>query len=140
VLCYDVYKNGSRVCRAGVGDAGVLTVILSWVASEGRRRRGKARFHCDLHVGGLYHPKPNVNSHVRWPDPKLHVGDELLVRVIEAEDPDVPTSTTVDDAAETERMQREYYEELKRQFEPERSAAPPRKKRPGLKRKAKPTL
>ena len=127
MLCYDVYKNGQRICRAGVGKSGVLSVIVSWVGNENVKGRSGADYHSDLHIGGLFHPEPKTNTHIRWPDPKLHVGDELTVRLVEADNPDPPTSTEVDDPAATERMQRKYYQVLKRQFEPKRGRATGRK-------------
>ena len=94
MICFDVYVNGKKLCRAGVGATGVLTAIVNWVGipagpspSGPRRARREAR----LHVGGLWHPEPDENEHLLWHDHKLGVGDRITVRLVEAAVVDPPT-------------------------------------------------
>ena len=137
MLCYDVYKNGERICRAGIGEEGVLTVILSWVSNEAKGVRRLPRYRSNLHIGGLYQPEPEVNAHVRWTEPVINIGDEVIVRVVEAPTADEPISTQIDDPDYINQREREYYEVLKQKYEPTRSSSSARKKRPPRGRKKK---
>ena len=64
MLCFDVYVNARRQCRAGVGSGGT-TAILHCSAglrrSAGARARSK-RDQVDLNVGGLFQPAPRGES------------------------------------------------------------------------------
>ena len=66
MIVFEVIINGKRVCRAGVGSAGVLSAIVNWVGGSpgaprkgGRTRSGEAW----VHVGGLYGTKARTNVH-----------------------------------------------------------------------------
>ena len=48
MLCFDVYINGRRLCRAGLA-AGGLSIIIHWSNWRSRSKRGST----DLDVGGL---------------------------------------------------------------------------------------
>jgi hypothetical protein len=90
MLCFDVSLNGKRVCRAGLGPEGVLTSIVTWVYHTGPsddRSQLRAK-QVDLHVGGLVN-----DDHVAWTDMygDLTVGDNVLVSIVEADNPDEPS-------------------------------------------------
>jgi hypothetical protein len=89
VICFEVSLNGERLCLASVGEAGVLTQILSWsvAAPEDRApdyESDSAPVH--LQVGGM---TPN-RKHVHWLGGlrDVHPGDSITIRVVEAERPD----------------------------------------------------
>jgi hypothetical protein len=106
VLCFDVSVNGKRVARAGVGEHGVLTAVLSWVSQPENNRSELI-----LELGGL-----TGDEHKRWPDKSLSIGDQLEVVIVDARWPDVPVIERRDQAYE-ETAERKYYERLKEKYE-----------------------
>jgi hypothetical protein len=81
MYAFEVFVNGKRICVAGIGTNGVLSVNITHLPF---RRRKETR----LYVGGLNTP---ANEHVRWKQPMLRVGDEVRVKVIETETVDKPS-------------------------------------------------
>lgn len=79
---FEVRLNGKKLCLAGIGDDGVLTVIANWVGSK----RGSD---LSLDVGGLISPTEEYISWVRHRP--LHVGDKITVRVAEKKAVDEPS-------------------------------------------------
>ncbi len=117
MIAFEVFLNGNKVCRAGVGDLGVLTTVLSWVRREGRntetREPGNIEEELTLNVGGLISSK---NEHVRWSKSKLTVGDEVHVRVVSVESVDPPSDRRTEDSAEDIRRQERYVEQMAKRF------------------------
>ena len=96
MICFDVYVNGSRICRAGIGAAGVLTTIVNWVGGSPKSRRKSGRTaegDLRLSVGGLYQTDRETDVYPQWADLHLHPGDHVEIRVVEADDPDKPHQT-----------------------------------------------
>jgi hypothetical protein len=91
MLCFRVSHNDKVVCTAGIGDDGVLSTILSWVARRGKPRPAGAT----LHVGGLAE-----HVHSSWVDgfERINLGDEVIIALVDAE-PDPPLETKLSDAA-----------------------------------------
>ena len=87
MLCFDVAVNGAKVCRAGVGNDGVLTAIVTWVGGPSARAEEPRSFSkTDLHVGGLV-----GNVHVAWDEHhSLRFGDKVDIIVVESDTPDEP--------------------------------------------------
>jgi hypothetical protein len=82
MLAFDVYLNQKKLCRAGIGDDGVLTTIVNWVT-------GKDRSDLFLEAGGLVSPR---DEHVNWVRQKrLRVGDRIQVKIVEANVVDKPS-------------------------------------------------
>ena len=130
MLCFDVLVNGARICRAGVGTSGVLSAIVSWVGKSARSPRKGGRTEpgeTRLHVGGLYNPKPSVNVHPSWAEQTLKVGDEVAIKVVEADNPDPAIEEAVRPKELIEREQRRYFLKMRKKFEREQK---PRAKRP----------
>ena len=117
MIAFEVFLNGNKVCRAGVGDLGVLTTVLSWVRREGRNTETREpriiEEELTLNVGGLISSK---NEHVRWSDDKLTVGDEVRVRVINLESVDPPRDRRTEDPAEDLKRQERYVEQMAKHF------------------------
>jgi hypothetical protein len=69
MIAFEVFLNGNKVCRAGVGDLGVLTTVLSWVRREGRntetRELGKIEEELTLNVSGLLSSEKGARPLVR---------------------------------------------------------------------------
>ena len=126
MICFEIILNRRRLCVAGVGDSGVLSTIISWVggspaapSKRGRTRAGDAQ----LHVGGLYNPEPHVNVHPRWINKRLKAGDEVTVRVIKCNHPDIAKEKTIQTDDDIREQQRQYYLSVKEQFEPSEHSA-----------------
>jgi hypothetical protein len=94
---FKVTLNGKKLCLAGVGDRGVLTAIVDWVAHD----RGER---LSLQVGGLAN-----EEHLQWMGPKrLRVGDEIRVKIVETASVDKPATKQPIDPAETLRAKKRY--------------------------------
>ena len=117
MIAFEVFLNGNKVCRAGVGDLGVLTTVLSWVRREGRntetREPGKIEEELTLNVSGLLSSK---NEHVRWSESKVTIGDEVRVRVVSAESVDPPDDRSTEDPAADIGRQERYVEQMAKRF------------------------
>ena len=96
---FDVSLNGKKVCLAGIGDDGVLSAIVNWVAGD----RAADLF---LEVGGLVNP---IREHVAWLEQKpLRVGDEIRIKIVETTSTDKPIKKHRIDPAEELRSQKRH--------------------------------
>ena len=75
-----IYRNGEKLCTAGIGTNGVLSAIVDWVG-----RSDKGNF--NMHVGGL---DSTTEEHVEWKVPAIGIGDEVSIRLIESAEADQP--------------------------------------------------
>jgi len=83
MLAFEVSLNGDKLCLAGIGNHGVLSSIVSWVARPGETGD------LFLSVGGLFSP---TEQHVDWVRTRyLSAGDEIRVRIVEADCVDKPS-------------------------------------------------
>ena len=123
MLVFDVFLNGRKLCRAGVGQGGVLTAFVTWAASQRgtpRRVRGSRPYRTKpvLQVGGLAD-----DTHRNWCRRMLATGDRVTIRVASADAFDPPASEEPRDPELVRRAEREYYLRLKRRFEREGKTA-----------------
>jgi hypothetical protein len=95
---FEVYLNGKQLCLAGVGDDGVLSAIVNWVAR-------KARGDLSLSVAGLVNP---VSEHVKWVSQDVCVGDEIAVKIVETNSTDKPIKRNRTNPAANVRYQKSY--------------------------------
>src|SRR5258708_2890131 len=94
---FRVSLNGKKLCLAGVGERGVLSAIVNWVAGD----HGADLF---MEVGGLA-----SKEHVAWVSQKrLGVGDEIRVKIVEARSVDKPVKKRRVHPAETLSSQKRY--------------------------------
>jgi hypothetical protein len=77
MMAFEISVNGRQVATIGVGEAGVLNVIMSWVAS-GPRNDGVR-----LHAGGISLP---TDDHVGWKMPAISLGDVVTIKVVESDE------------------------------------------------------
>jgi len=87
-----VYKNGEKVCTAGIGEFGVMATMITWVAhhpdklarwaAEGAPPT--APLELDLSVSGLVHDRLEPGEHLDWLKSPLVTGDEIRIRIIDA--------------------------------------------------------
>ena len=81
MIAFEIKVNGDKVALAGVGDKGVLSSIVTWVAE-----RDACREKTNLDVGGLVSP----STHVSWLERELQVGDCVEIRILESSEVDDP--------------------------------------------------
>ncbi len=124
MLALQVWVNGKKRCTAGIGEAGVLSSILTM----NRRRRespsqsGKTEWGnwaITLDVGGLSStPDQREAEHVHWIGEPLKVGDRVSVRIVEVKRVDAPgkryRAYSDEEIALVEERQRHEREKLKR--------------------------
>jgi hypothetical protein len=114
---FDVFLNGRKLCRAGVGADGVLNAIISWAkligpAARTARQLKSPSEETKLHVGGL-----RGDTHRQWAARSLKVGDRVAVAVSRARGFDPPIREQSRDPRLEERAERRSYARLKRRFE-----------------------
>ena len=104
---FDVSLNGKKLCRAGIGDDGVLTTIVNWVT---RKNTGDLF----LEVGGLV---STVDEHVSWVNQKpLQVGDTIRVTLVEAKSVDEPKKKQRPSKVELIKARKRYVRKMAKQF------------------------
>jgi hypothetical protein len=86
MICFEVKKNGERVCVAGVDSECVLSTIVNYinVTDPGPTTRRVL----DVYVGGL---NTASQQHLKWATVDLVVGDRVEVSIVESEKADPPT-------------------------------------------------
>ena len=118
MICFDVSLNGTRLCRAGIGERGVMTAITSFTRRDESTPDGSPNDgEIECSVGGLV-TEDGTYSHRRWVEKKLVVGDELALAVVESDKPDAPDSIQREEAEWREQREYEYYLRLKEKYEP----------------------
>ena len=105
----EIVLNGRKLCNAGVGDSGVLTAIVTWRFREGERAKSSRRTQDDLRldVGGL---NDLAAEDIRWRNRPLRIGDEVRIRIGEAERATKPASRERSDPALIEKAEKKYLE------------------------------
>jgi hypothetical protein len=80
MLAFEVSVNGERLCIAGTGTSNVVAVGVGWA----RRDADTIRFN----VGGIV--ADDSNEHFYWKPPSIGIGDEITIRLIDADTGDKP--------------------------------------------------
>jgi len=127
MVCFEVFLNEQRVCLAGVGEHGVLSAFLSWhslaPAERAPYQEGQGP-HLGLTVNGRGGSQLGESLHWIDDDVPIQVGNEVRIRIIDADTPDEPRRKTAREQREAARgTRRRLYEELKREFESDGAAA-----------------
>ena len=117
---FEVFVNQKRLCLAGIGDDGVLTAIVTFATKNG------VRDDLELHVGGLI---SRVRENVTWTNQPLNVGDEIRVKIIDANTTDAPLKRERDDPADDLKRQKNYVREMAKKFGWKIQPKPKRSKR-----------
>ncbi|MGK3983898.1 hypothetical protein WME99_12725 [Sorangium sp. So ce136] len=78
MIAFRISVNGTKICTAGIGPGGVLSIVVSRVAGA------PAALLEDGHVliSGL---DSDRREHSLWPSPTLRVGDEIGIEILEAD-------------------------------------------------------
>lgn len=84
---FEVKVNGNIVCTAGIqSEKGVLTTHIISVTGLDNQPDG-----ISLNISGL---NSAINESLKWVAKEVRIGDEILVRIIDSEEIDQPTSTS----------------------------------------------
>jgi hypothetical protein len=78
MLAFEISVNGKRVCTA------TLERVLSTVVTC----TSHTPDHIDFRVGGV--PETSVGEHIEWETPRIGIGDEVTIRIIETDSADPP--------------------------------------------------
>jgi len=132
MICFDVNLNGQRLCRAGVGESGTITTFVSWTGGaplspvpRGRTTAGLSR----LSVGGAFGSLER-QEYPQWVERQIRPGDTVSITVVKANSADRYRRKGQVTAESTAKLERRYYLQLKRRFEPSAKArSRPRKRR-----------
>lgn len=109
MLAIEVEINGKRRCRAGLAGDGVVSAILSWVTKCGLPRDDGVRFQ----VGGL----DSVHGeHMNWLVRDLAVGDEVLIRVVDAPKATAPIKESRRPVDSSPRREKAYVRRMAKKF------------------------
>ena len=103
---FEVHLNGKRLCVAGIGEDGVLSMVITDVAR-------KERSHLDLRVGGLF---SNTGEHVEWGVQRLETGDDVRVKIIESTSIDSPSRRRQPDPKEELASKKRYIRRVAREL------------------------
>lgn len=118
MIAFNVYLNGKKVCIAGVADTGVLSAHVTWVRRTGEHtlsmQSDGVEEELTMDVGGLITP---TDEYVRWADRRaVQVGDEIRIKIVEAERVDPPPIRNRSDPAADLRRQKRYVREMAKRF------------------------
>lgn len=99
MLAFEVQLNGKNPIKAGQEDMCVLSAIISATGVLGKESAGtktkKESFELSYRVGGLSSESgEDPGQHFEWISKSgLKIGDEILVRIIEAKNTDAPINS-----------------------------------------------
>ena len=128
MIAVSVSVNGEPACVAGATDMGVIYAIIGASGKLGPQSVGTERFpgtvDVDLRLSGLTRPRDSkAAANLSWLKRKLHVGDQVVIRIVEATDADAPATSAPADlvSEEDERSKfeeiRDIYLELRKKYE-----------------------
>ena len=80
MLAFELSVNGQRLCIASTATNSVLSTVMTWVKHRPDR--------VDFNVGGL--DAADSAQHTAWRTPRLAVGDEVRIRLIDTDSFDQP--------------------------------------------------
>ena len=109
-LCFEIAVNDGAPILAGEDNISVLSACLTFVSS---------RNEMELSAGGLISRGRHDNEHIEWLKHQLQVGDVVSIRIVESASPSSPLSRERQGPVDSERDEREYYERLKKRYEPQ---------------------
>ncbi len=84
MIALEIHLNGQKLCRAGIGDTGVLSAIVTFATRVASA--GKIDQNLFIDVAGLITPE---RKHVSWINQKpLGVGDKIQVAIVDLDSVD----------------------------------------------------
>lgn len=103
---FEVYLNGERLCLAGIGDDGVLNAMVDCIAKPPDQG-------LELTVGGLISA---TREHVEWTNRHIAVGDQILVKIVDADRVDQPSKRHMRGLAAELTAQKKYIRRMAREL------------------------
>ena len=102
MIAFEVRHNGKKVCVAGLKGSGVLAMNMNRVSTaqadlekvQSQLRQERSEPQMGFSVGGLATDGKLKDNYLRWAQVQLAVGDEVLVKIVEAKKADKHVSTT----------------------------------------------
>ena len=116
MIVLEVRVNGDLLATAGQNDLCVLNTIVDAVGVLGSESIGtkveKEGFALSLHVGGLSaRTDDGPGNHLRWISHEaIKVGDEVCIRILEAETADPPAAEKTSREMNDEEVERKCWE------------------------------
>jgi hypothetical protein len=107
-LCFEVTINDEPPVIAGLDDISVLAATVTYAAVHNEM---------ECRVGGLVSKGRHHNEHCEWLLRDLRMGDQIVIRLVDAPTPSSPTRRHRRDPATCENDERRYYEQLKARYE-----------------------
>src|ERR1051325_10599393 len=89
MVCFEVKRNGTRLCTAGINSKSILSAILTHV--DVIDPGPKPRHTLDLVISGL---NCETKQHMDWGRVGVRRGDQIEIRVIESDKADSPVHIT----------------------------------------------
>ncbi len=124
MVCFEIWVNGERLYTAGIGDFGGLSATLNWFQfrPEEYLAEQKTKELPRLIIWGEADHKSFA-----WPEPRLKIGDEVTIRIVEGAVPDKPAKTRNREPDPTSsgtiqqrrKALRKFYKDLKRMLDEE---------------------
>jgi hypothetical protein len=115
MICFDVYVNSEKVCRAGKEEMSVMNAILSFCRQSEHYEGDEIQ----LSVGGLFEHS-NARVHPRWVEHlNLKPGDEVSIRIVESDSADEPSHEVAYTSEDDQRQERAYFERMRKKFDEE---------------------
>ncbi|AZP12554.1 hypothetical protein [Undibacterium parvum] len=113
MICIAVHRNDELVCKAGIANASLLSVILAGGLYDDDPT--------SFHVAGLQDLSEERNAHVYWVhETPLSVGNRLSFTLVQCDEPSPPIEVKATDSSVYLEEQREFEEFEKNYMEPER--------------------
>lgn len=109
MLTFEVHRNGQKLCTAGVGDEGMVSVIALW--RSGEPAAGES---LELSVGGLTTREPD--SQLTWARVPLQVGDQVAIKVGDSDTADPPQLSARPRPTDVLRSKQEYVREMAKEW------------------------
>jgi hypothetical protein len=127
MIILEVFLNKKLITRAGSADLSVLAAIVNVVGRLGPKSQGaktkREGLEVTLDVDGLTARESKDDEHLNWSRNHLKIGDEISVRILEADSADQPSERksdrNVDELVERETFDwaKKKYFELKEKYE-----------------------
>ena len=110
MIAFDIFLNGEKVCRAGVGsDYGLLTAIFSWTKRDLGRLPAAGQQHIErelrlpaevrselpaedlkMVINGQRTRGENGVENLQWQGRDLRPGDDIHIRIVDVDHADAP--------------------------------------------------
>jgi hypothetical protein len=116
MICFDIYLNGEKLCRAGKDGLGVLSAMVVYVQPKPDDDGTIPPLYSS--VSGLYTRDTGESVHPHWiTEQALSTDDEITFKIVESDTAEAPFEETITDPAFEEEQQRKYYQFLKAKYE-----------------------